>query len=475
MIVFIFTFLVAAESPSAAHNVTVYFFWGEGCPHCMHEKEFLSQLVRKYPLIEIKSFEVWYNRENAMVFTKISQLYGKNVEGVPTTFIGDFEPIVGYLNQETTGKDIEEKARYCIQHGCADPLTKLRGPAEQKGGPPRTVISPFKKEPQGSVLEPGEAKKQPMESEKPVTLKKEEETKKEAPKQAELPEKKEILPGERTTFTIPMVGEVDPSNLSLPVFTIIIAGLDGFNPCAFFVLFLLLSILIYAHSRKIMLVIGGTFVFFSGFIYFLFMAAWLNVFLLFGQLKIMTLAAGILAVIVALINIKDFFFFEKGVSLMIPEKAKPKLFERTRNILKKGSLPSMMLGTVVLAIAANTYELLCTAGFPMVYTRALTLYNLSRLQYYLYLVFYNLIYVVPLTVIVLLFSITLGARKLTEWQGQVLKLISGLMMLSLGLVLLTKPDLLNNILVSGGMLALSLITAGMIIFMTKRLKQGRDR
>jgi hypothetical protein len=237
------------------------------------------------------------------------------------------------------------------------------------------------------------------------------------------------------------------------------------------VLFLLLSILVYARSRKRMLLIGGTFVFFSGFIYFLFMSAWLNLFLHAGQLKIITKIAGMIALIIAIINIKDFFLFKKGISLSVPEKAKPKLFERMRNLLKATSLPSMLAGAIVLAIAANTYELLCTVGFPIVFTRVLTLSNLTPLQYYLYLIFYNVIYVIPMGVVVLIFAITLGSKKLTERQGQILKLISGMMMLGLGGILLINPDLFNNLLVSIGLLLIALVASGIIILITNRLRK----
>lgn len=223
--------------------------------------------------------------------------------------------------------------------------------------------------------------------------------------------------------------------------------------------------LIYARSRKRMLLIGFTFVFFSALVYFLFMAAWLNFFLIVGQIKIVTAVAGIIAVIISLINVKDFFFFKKGVSLTISDSAKPKLFERMRNLIKATSLPSMMLGTIFLAAAANMYELLCTAGFPMLFTRILTLNNLSTMQYYSYLVLYNLVYVIPLTIIVIVVTITLGARKLTEKQGEKLKLISGIMMLLLGGVLLFKPELLNNILAALALLCCALALSGGIILL----------
>jgi len=273
------------------------------------------------------------------------------------------------------------------------------------------------------------------------------------------------------SVTLPFLGSIDSSKVSLPLFTLLLGGFDAFNPCAFFVLLILLSLLVRTGSRKRMLLIGGIFVFISGFIYFLFMGAWLNLFLFIGHLKIITSIAGAVAVTIAAINIKDFFFFKKGVSLAIPEQAKPKLFERMRNLLDKGPLPSLILATIALGIMANIYELLCTPGFPLIYTRVLTLEKLSLSQYYLYLIFYNVIYIAPLMIIVIILSFTLGQNKLTQWQGQVLKLISGLMMLFLGLVLIIKPALLENIFVAASLLAMAILTGTAIIFIY-RLRSG---
>jgi hypothetical protein len=269
---------------------------------------------------------------------------------------------------------------------------------------------------------------------------------------------------------VPFLGTLDVSELSLPFMTVVIAGLDSFNPCAFFVLLFLLSLLIHARSRKRMLFIGGIFVFFSGLIYFLFMAAWLNLFLVIGQIAAITAVGGAVAVLIGVINVKDFFLFKQGVSLVIPESAKPKLFERMRGLLRAPTLPAMITGTVVLAVSANVYELLCTAGFPMVYTRALTLHNLTTFEYYRYLVLYNVVYVVPLAVIVAVITVTLGARKLTEWQGRQLKLLSGLMMLSLGGVLIIEPALLNNVLSSVVMLAGVLLLSWFTIVIMKKVR-----
>ncbi len=192
------------------------------------------------------------------------------------------------------------------------------------------------------------------------------------------------------------------------------------------------------------------------------MAAWLNLFLVLGHIKTVTLIAGIVSVLIAVINIKDFFLFKKGISLTIPDDAKPKLFDRMRKLIKSTSLPSIIVGTVILAVVANSYELLCTAGFPMVFTKVLTLNNLPSFTCYMYLMLYNLIYIIPLTVIVLVFTVTLGKRNVSEWQGRVLKFVSGTIMFGLGLILIVDPSILNNLLISSGIF-LGTIVSSLII------------
>lgn len=278
-------------------------------------------------------------------------------------------------------------------------------------------------------------------------------------------------PAAKPAVTVPGMGALEAADYSLPVLTVIIAGLDAFNPCAFFVLLFLLSLLVHARDRNKMLLVGGVFVFFSGLIYFLFMAAWLNVFLILEELRYVTLGAGIVAVGVALVNIKDFFWFKAGVSLSIPDSAKPLLYQRMRGLVAAARWPSVLAGAAALAIIANAYELLCTAGFPMVYTRILTLRGLATLDYYLWLALYNVVYVAPLAVIVAVFTYTLGGRKLREEEGRLLKLVSGNMMLGLGLALLFAPQWLNNLGSGALLLAFVVLASGIMAMLERRWKR----
>jgi hypothetical protein len=228
--------------------------------------------------------------------------------------------------------------------------------------------------------------------------------------------------------------------------------------------------MVHSRSRGRMALIGGIFVFFSGAIYFLFMSAWLNLFLYLGELRLITIIAGFIAVMIALVNIKDYFWFKRGFSLTIADDEKPKLIDRIRQLLRLDSIASVVFATILLAIVANSYELLCTAGFPMVYTRILTLRSLPTESYYLYLLFYNLIYILPLLIIVTLFTIKLGSRKLSENEGMVLKLLSGMMMLMLGLLLLVAPQLLNNVVVAATIVLVAISVSWLVIKMTNKMR-----
>lgn len=235
-------------------------------------------------------------------------------------------------------------------------------------------------------------------------------------------------------------GRLRVQELGLPLFTVLIGLLDGFNPCAMWVLLFLLSLLVNLHDRRKMVLIAGTFVAVSGLFYFAFMAAWLNMFLLLGFSRAVQIALGSIALLVGAVNIKDFFAFGTGLSLSIPESAKPRLYARIRRILQAEYLAGAVTGVVILAGLVNTIELLCTAGFPAVYTQILTMQQLPTWQYYAYLALYNLAYILDDTIMVTIAVITLSRRKLQEQAGRWLKLTSGLVMAGLGAVLLLQPN-----------------------------------
>lgn len=237
-----------------------------------------------------------------------------------------------------------------------------------------------------------------------------------------------------------LFGTLSASRLGLPLFTLTLGLLDGFNPCAMWVLLLLLSLLVRLHDRKRMALVAGTFVLVSGAVYYAFMAAWLNVFLLAGMSQPLRWTLAAMALAIGVINVKDFFARERGLSLSIPDSAKPGLYARVRRVLGAGTLPASLIAVAVLAAIVNFIELLCTAGFPAIYTAVLTQQNLSPSAHYAYLGLYILGYMADDTLMVTVAVIALGSRKLTERAGRWLKLLSGAVMLALGAVMMLRPE-----------------------------------
>ncbi len=406
-------------SADSAPTIRLYYFFSPTCPHCQAAKPFLDQLAARRPWLEINRYVVKDNPENARFYFNTARSLGVEALSVPG-FVFCRQVVIGYDSAETTGAALERAIDACHAERAAQPDAAAfpAGTGSGAAGP-----SP------GS----GAAGQAAAMQVKPAT-----------------------------TIRLPVIGTVDTQALSLPLLTVVLAGVDAFNPCAFFVLLFLLSLLVHAKSRARMMIVGGTFVLFSGVVYFIFMAAWLNVFLIAGELRVITIIAGLIALTVAALNIKDYFWFKEGPSLSIPDAAKPGLFKRMREVVTTGNMGPMLASTVLLAIVANSYELLCTAGFPMVYTRTLTLAKLESWQYYAWLAAYNVIYVLPLLAIVIVFTRTMGARKLSESEGRILKLVSGFMMLGFGLVLLLAPNLLTNTLASILVLALAVAASVLV-------------
>jgi hypothetical protein len=266
-------------------------------------------------------------------------------------------------------------------------------------------------------------------------------------------------------------GKIDLSDLSIPILTIILGAMDSINPCSFFILLFLLSILLYTKSRKRMILVGGIFIFCSGFIYFLIMIFLLKTFQLTGEQTIINILAGIIGIIFGIINIKDFFFFKKGPSASISENQKPKLYKQMRKIVKITSIPSLIFATIILAISANTVELLCSLNLPVIYTAILNSHSLNTFDNYMYIFFYNLIYIIPLLIITAVVVITLGRKKLSEFQGRMLKLFSGIMIFSLGEILLINSNILSDVLIAIQILLLSLVITFAVYLTSKFLEK----
>lgn len=237
-------------------------------------------------------------------------------------------------------------------------------------------------------------------------------------------------------------------NMSLPLFTAIIALVDGFNPCNLFILTLLLTLMISAsHSRKRIYAVGFSFLVVIYVFYFLFMAAWLNIFKYIGFIDPLRIGIASIAIIAGLINCKELFFYRKGVTLMVQDKHVGPLKKRIQSVAEKvktASLPGLIASSLVLAVFASLVELPCTAGFPIIYTGILTGKGLGvGFGHYAYLALYNLFYILPLFVIITVFGYTFKGKQISKDTMALIKFIGGAIMLLLGTILLANPALIG--------------------------------
>ncbi|MCV7151478.1 thioredoxin family protein [Mycolicibacterium pyrenivorans] len=375
-------------------EVTLYFFWGEGCPHCAAAKPVLAELDTRYPQLEVRSFEVWNSAENQRLFAGMAAKFGIEPTGVPTFFLGQ-KYWVGYL-ESMTPHQLEDAILQCLASGCQDAGAGVLTPADEAP----SGISP-------TPEAPG--------------------------------------PGQ-DVVDLPIFGEIDAGSQSLALSTLLIAIVDGFNPCSLWVLSVLLALTLRTGSRRAIAVIGLTFIFVTALVYALFIAGLFSIFSVVSSAPWIRVVVALIAAGFAAINIKDFFWFKQGVSLTIPEASKPGIYQRMRGVLALAdSMPALVAATAVLAAGVSFVELACTAGFPVLWTNIVAARDVTPAVFALLLGLYMLVYQLDELVIFGVAVVTMRATKLQEKQGRLLKLVGGMLMLSLAIVMLVDPSLMNNV------------------------------
>ncbi|MCE7984526.1 MAG: thioredoxin [Caldilinea sp. CFX5] len=415
-----------ATPPVGAQPVAIYFFWGDGCPHCAKAEPFLAILTQQYPTVEVRAYEVWYNVENQQLFAQMAAAYGFEPSGVPTIFIGE-RYWEGYA--EPLAAEIEAAVATCVQQGCRDAgLGIIPGIV-----PP--VAPPL---PTAAVASATTTEAAPQ-------------------------VKSDLL-------TIPWIGPIDLAAQSLAVSTALIALVDGFNPCSLWVLSVLLALTLNTGSRRKLFWVGLTFVTVTALVYMAFIT---GLFTMFSVLPFVGWVRGIVALAAlafAAVNIKDYFWYKSGISFTIADEQKPGIYRGIRGVLTAGeSTWRLIAATVVLAAGVSLVEFSCTAGFPVLWTNLLVTQEATALTFGLLLLLYMLIYQIDELGIFLVAVFTLKASRLGESQGRILKLVGGLLMLTLALVMLVNPAWMNQISSSLLVFAVAFGAAALVLLVHRKV------
>ncbi len=450
--------------------LTVEVFTRSTCPHCQEAKQFLRRIAPYWPAVRFADCDIAIDPQCRQRMEELTRHYRIYASSVPAFHLcGQLK--TGFLGERITGAEIESILRKAARSlPSKDPPGEVPEDNSAAEGQPlrsssasgrasRTIASrcvSLTALPMWGLLDSTTAVIQvPADGDDPADEAPAMDGLDPLPDMDMLPE----LPGDSsvdygdtqpitapaepdTDMEVPFLGRLDAKSLGMPAFTFLVGLVDGFNPCAMWVLMFLLSVLVNIRERKKILIIAGTFVVVSGLAYFAFMAAWLNVFMLVGMDRPAQVILGSVAIFIGLVNVKDFFALGKGVSFKIPESAKPGLYARVRKIVAAKHLLAALTGAIILAVLVNMIELLCTAGLPAMYTQILTMQEYVPLVNYLYLGLYIVAYMLDDSLLVAIVVITLSKKKLQESQGRWLKLLSGVVILALGFVMLVKPDLL---------------------------------
>lgn len=384
------------QSVTADEKINIYFFWGKGCPHCEKEKLFLKKFEENNPDVEVNDFEVWSSKENLNLMMEFAKELDVDVKGVPFTVVGEHY-VIGWLSDEYTGKQIEEAVACGRSKGCPDLGAK--------------IVKKEDEEPE--IKGQGEVKE----------------------------EKKKVI-GIPESMDLPLIGEIETKDFSLPLLTIVLGVLDGFNPCAMWTLVFLISLLLGLKDRKRMWILGIVFIVTSAFVYFLFMAAWLNFILFIGMVTWVRIIIGLVALMGGGYSIREYIINKDGDCKVTNKEKRQKVFQRLKNITRKKSFWLAIGGIILLAFAVNLVEAVCSAGLPAIYTQILSLNDLSTTQYYLYILLYIFFFMLDDLIVFFLAMTTLrmtGANnKYAKWSS----LIGGILMILIGLILIFKPELL---------------------------------
>lgn len=386
----------------AQDKINLYFFYGNGCPHCAKEEKFLDKLEKEDSNIKIFRYEVWYNRDNAKILSEIGGKLNLNVSGVPLLIIGN-KSVSGYFSDETTGEEIKKIISYYTVNECSDVVAPIFGEEEPVSSCPHGC------EGNGECVHNCGC-------------------------QADNSE--DIFPEK---VSVPFFGEINIKGLSLPIFTILMAALDGFNPCAMWVLLFLISLLLGMKDRKKMWILGSCFIIVSASVYFLFLSAWLNFFLFLGLIFWVRLIIGVFAMGSGYYHLKEYFKNRKGTCAVTGDEKRRAWFERIKDVIYKENFWLALGGIIVLAAAVNLVELLCSAGLPAIYTQVLALSDLATWKYYAYLILYIFIFMLDDMLVFVLAMATLKMKGISSRYSRWSNLIGGVIIFLIGVLLIFKP------------------------------------
>lgn len=380
-LVFILAFVFSAFLPADAQEkqVHLYFFHAEGCLTCAAEEVFLEALIAQDNSLVLHSYEIAFDQDNQVFVKEISELLPTKITSTPSLVIGQ-EVMVGFIGG-LTEQVIKDQIAFAKNNVIKDVIGEVLG-----------------------IVDVSDAQV-----------------------------------SKNSMVNVPFFGKVEAKSISLPLFALLLGGIDGFNPCAMWILILLISMLFHLEEAWKKWLLGAVFLLTTAVMYLFFMVSWLNITLIFGSITWIRIIIALIAFVGAAFNIHRYFTTEAGCEVMDDKKRK-KISVRIRQILSQPMFVLAILGTMVLAISVNLVEMICSAGLPVLFTQVLSLNELSSFEYASYMLIYVAFFILD---DVLIFSLAMKSSELTGFSSKYARtahLVGALIMGVLGVLMLFKPE-----------------------------------
>ena len=374
--------------PISAHAETkynIYLFYGKTCPHCAEEEEFLESYLGIYDNVELVKYEVWNSKENRELLTKVQDELNNHASGVPYLVIGE-KVIVGYtegIHDKQIKKEIKE-------------YVSTKKPVD--------VIK---------LIDEGNHIEKPKEK-----------------------------PKEDKEFTLPILGKVNAKNISLPLLAVVLGLVDGFNPCAMWVLIFLISMLIGLKDKKKLILYGSVFLITSGLVYFGLMFTWLSV---IAKVSVSLVFRMIIAVFALGAGIYNLYSYIKSLKendgcTVTNTKQRKTIMTKIKKFTSEKNVILAILGIIVLAIGVNFIELLCSAGLPTLFTEILAINNISMGKGIMYNLIYIIFFMLDDFIIFMIAVTTMNIKVISTKYSKYSHLVAGIIMLIIGILLILKPE-----------------------------------
>lgn len=409
-IVFIFTFifLLLPFSVNANEKVNVYLFYGDGCPHCSALEEYLDENYSNDKDVKVYKYEVWNDVTNQELWKKVEDVTGEEAKGVPYFVIGK-EVMQGYsagdVWEKKVDKAIEEAKKINYNDNVGITLGVVEGKITKDDDIPKSNYDPDKKEADISDYYNNDSDT-----------------------------------NDDTELNIPLIGTISLKDMSIPVIAILIGLVDGFNPCAMWVLIFLITMLFDYPSRKKMWILGCTFLFTSAFIYFLFMISFLKVAMFINSINVLKLLIAVFALVFGGFNIYRYFKTKDVGCDVVDKNKRRKIINRIKNILSSKSFAFAIGGIILLAISVNLIELLCSMGLPVMFTEILAYNNITGVKNILYIILYIIFFLIDDLIVFFIAMKTLKITAISNKYSKYSHLVGGLIMIAIGLLMILKPE-----------------------------------